>query len=102
MSEDTATGEAAQTRGPLSVYDVLVVMADQMAALAWQKLGLQPDPFTGKVERDLEEAKVAIDLTSHLASFVQPRLDEEDQRQMHNLIRDLRINYVEKTKESSS
>ena len=48
----------------------------------------------------MEEAKVAIDLTSHLASFVQPRLDEEDKRQLHNLIRDLRINYVEKSKET--
>ena len=86
--------------GPLSVYDVLVVMTDQLAAIAWQKLGLQPDPLSGQVQKNLEEAKVAIDLTSHLASFVQPRLDEDDQRQLHNLIRDLRINYVEKSKES--
>lgn len=85
---------------PLSVYDVLVVMTDQLAAIAWQKLGLQPDPLSGQVQKNLEEAKVAIDLTSHLASFVQPRLDEDDQRQLHNLIRDLRINYVEKSKET--
>ena len=86
--------------GPLSVYDVLVVMTDQLAAIAWQKLGLQPDPLSGQVQKNLEEAKVAIDLTSHLASFVQPRLDEDDKRQLHNLIRDLRINYVEKSKET--
>ncbi len=49
-------------------------------------------------EWNLTEAKVAIDVTTHLASFVQPQLDEADQRHMHNLIRDLRINYVEKTK----
>jgi hypothetical protein len=79
-----------------------MVMTDQLAAVAWQKLGLQPDPMLGKVEQNLEEAKLAIDLTSHLASFLQPRLDEEDKRQMHNLIRDLRINYVEKTKGDGS
>lgn len=99
MSDSDDPQNLEAPRGPLSVYDVLVVMTDQLAAIAWQKLGLQPDPLTGTVHKNLEEAKVAIDLTSHLASFVQPRLDDEDQRQMHNLIRDLRINYVEKAKE---
>lgn len=100
MSQEDASQTQGRPAVPLSVYDVLVVMTDQLAALAWQKLGLQPDPLTGHVHKNLEEAKVAIDLTSHLASFVQPKLDEEDQRQMHNLIRDLRINYVEKSKET--
>jgi hypothetical protein len=100
MSDSDNSQNPEVPRGPISVYDFLVVMTDQLASIAWQKLGLQPDPLTGQVHKNLEEAKVAIDLTSHIASFVQPRLDEEDQRQMHNLIRDLRINYVEKTKES--
>jgi len=84
---------------PVNVYDVIMFMTDQMAALAWQKLGLQPDMVTGQMVRDIEQAKVAIDLTSHLASFIEPRLDEDSKRRMHNLVRDLRINYVEKAKD---
>lgn len=84
---------------PVNVYDVIMFMADQMAAIAWQKLGLQPDMVTGKLEKDFEQAKVAIDLTSHLASFIEPRLDDDSKRRMHNLVRDLRINYVEKAKD---
>lgn len=84
---------------PISVYDVVMVMADQMAALAWQKLGLQPDLATGRIVKDLEQAKMAIDLTAHLASLIEPQLDEEGKRRLHNLVRDLRINYVEKAKE---
>lgn len=83
----------------VSVYDVVMVMVDNMSSIAWQKLGLQPDMLTGKIERDLEEAKVAIDLTTHLASFIEPKLDENDKREIHNLIRNLRVNYVEKAKE---
>ena len=83
---------------PLSVYTMLLAMTDQLAAIAWQKLGLQPDIMTGKVHRELEEAKLAIDLTTHLASFIEPKLDEDDKRRIHNLIRDLRINYVEQSK----
>ena len=84
---------------PLSVYDFITIMVDQMAGFAWQKLGLQPDVMTGKIMPDMEEAMVAIDLTAHLASFFVPRLDEDDKRRIHGLVRDLRINYVEKVKE---
>lgn len=90
----------AELTGPLSVFTAITLMVDQMAALAWQKLGLQPDPLTGKLHRDLAEAKVAIDLTTHLAGYIEPKLDEDDKRRIHGLIRDLRINYVEKAKET--
>lgn len=85
-------------RKALSVYDMVMVMTDQMAAVAWQKLGLQPDMVTGQIEQNLEEAKVAIDITTQLASFIEPRLDDADKREIHTLIRNLRLNYVEKAK----
>jgi len=91
-------GEAPKS---VSVYDVVMAIVDQMSSIAWQKLGLQPDFLTGKLEKNLEEAKVAIDLTTHLASFIEPRLDEDDKRELHNLVRNLRLNYVEKTKEAA-
>jgi hypothetical protein len=86
---------------PLSVYSVIIAMVEQMSTIAWQKLGLQPDMITGKIVQDLEQAKVAIDLTTHLAGFVEPQLDDDDKRQIHGLIRDLRLNYVQQTKESN-
>lgn len=100
MAESTETQSPTAEAKPIDVYDVIMVMVDNMAAIAWQKLGLQPDLITGKVEKDLAQAKTAIDLTTHLASFIEPRLDEDDKRRMHSLVRDLRINYVEKSKES--
>lgn len=83
----------------VSVYAVILSMVETMASIAWQKLGLQPDMLTGKIEPNLDEAKVAIDLTSHLASFIEPRLDGDDKRRIHRLIDDLRINFVTKSKE---
>ncbi len=91
--------DGKQPPEPLSVYTLISVMVDQMATVAWSKLGLQPDMVTGRLERDLVQAKVAIDLTAHLAGFIEPQLDEDDKRRIHGLVRDLRINYVEKTKE---
>ena len=92
MSEDASPG-------PIDVYAVVMTMVDTMATMAWIKLGLQPDMGTGRLERDMEQAKLAIDLTTHLAGFIEPKLDEEDKRRMHSLVRDLRMNYVEKVNE---
>ena len=89
----------SQQPEPVDVYDVITTMVDTMAAIAWSKLGLQPDLATGKLERDIEQAKIAIDITTHLASFIEPKLDEDDKRRIHGLVRDLRLNYVEKVKE---
>lgn len=87
---------------PVSVYDHLGQMLDLMAAIAWGKLGLQPDIMTGRIEPDFAEAKVAIDLAAHLAEVIDSRLDQDDRRRVQGLIRDLRLNYVQKSKEAGS
>lgn len=99
---DTNDSHDSEPAGPLSVYTVLTFMVDQMAAIAWQKLGLQPDMVTGQIHPDIPEAKVAIDITGHLASFIEPKLEEEDRRRVHSLVRDLRMNYVQKAKETQA
>jgi hypothetical protein len=82
---------------PVDVFDVILMVSDQMATLAWQKLGLQPDLVTGKTQLDLDQAKVAIDLVAHLAHVIDSKLDESDRRQLQGLVRDLRLNYVQKS-----
>lgn len=86
---------------PIDVYTVLMVMTEQMASIAWTKLGLQADLATGTVVKDLEQAKVAIDVVAGLAGFLQSKLDEEDQRRIRHLISDLKINYVQQSGGSS-
>ncbi|HEY0866582.1 MAG TPA: DUF1844 domain-containing protein [Fimbriimonas sp.] len=95
MSND----ESAQPQEPVSVYDHLAHILDLMAQVSWAKLGLQPDIMTGKIETNLAEAKVAIDTTAYLANLVDSQLDEADRRRVQGLVRDLRINYVQKTSE---
>ena len=94
--------EESQEKKPLSIYDVIVIMIDQISGVAWQKLGLHPDMITGEIHKDVAEAKVAIDLVAHLASQVESKLDEEDRREMQKLVSNLRLNYVDKSKEASA
>ena len=85
-----------EEKKPLSVYDLLMFMIEQMSSVSWQKLGLQHDPVTGKLEPDLNEARVAIDTTAFLVQQLESRLDEEDRRRIQSMVRDLRINFVQR------
>ncbi len=90
MSEDI------QERSAPTIYDHLAILLDQLSGVAWQKLGLQPDMVTGKIEPDLAQARVAIDVVGYLASQLETQLDEDDKKHLQSLVRDLKINYVQK------
>ena len=87
---------------PLDVYQMLAALVDQLASISWQKLGLQPDIITGQIHQDLTQARTAIDATAKLSEVLETVLDEEDRRRIHGMVRDLRINWVEKNKEVGS
>jgi hypothetical protein len=97
-----AQNDPKQEAAPIDVYALLAVFVDQLASVAWQKLGLQPDPITGKLAPDLVQAKVAIDATAGLALHLESQLDEEDRRKIHSLLRDLKVNYVQRVGEGST
>ena len=97
-----AESESGTPKKPISIYDILAILIEQMSAVSWQKLGLQPDSVTGILYVDLVEAKVAIDVTAQMVQHLESQLDEEDKRRIHSLVRDLRINYVQKSQETSA
>ena len=86
---------------PISVYEHVAQLIQAMTEVSWQKLGLHADMVTGKVEPNLAEAKVSIDITAYLVGILEPELDEADRRQIQNIVRDLRINFVQKTQEQA-
>jgi hypothetical protein len=86
-----------EAQAPVDVFEFLAVVIEQTTALAWQKMGLQPDFVTGEIVKDLDQARAAVDAAAALAALVEPRLDDDDRRRMQNLVRDLKINFVEKS-----
>jgi len=93
--------EAQRPEETPSVYDHIAMMFQQVAHLSWSKLGLQHDAISGKIEVNLPEAKVAIDVAVYLAGVLESQLDDSDRRQIQAVVRDLRLNFVQKTSESS-
>lgn len=97
MTDETRQPTTEQQESkPIEVDVVLSVFMNELAGIAWIKLGLQPDPMTRQLTKDIGQAKRAVDACAALAAILEPQLDAEDKRQVQNLVRDLKMNYVEK------
>ena len=92
----------AEEGRPLDEYDVIAIAHNQFAGIDWQKLGLQPDPMNNQIDLDLGQAKIAIDIAENLSDHLEGSLDDDDRRELHILIRNLRLNYVQKAKDGQS
>jgi len=91
-----------QEKGPaLDVFDHAAQSLDVWAAIAWSKLGLSPDLMNGTISQDLAQAKTAIDIAASLAGIIENRLEPDDRRKVQGLVRDLQINFVQKSKEGT-
>lgn len=91
---DETAAPGVEELKPLDVYMALRASFHQMAAVAWQMMGLQPDPFTGKIHRDIEQARVAIDCAAFLLEKLLPQLQGQEARDYQSVLTDLRLNFV--------
>ncbi len=91
---EPAAGEPA-AQVPLRAPDLVRWCVTLLATSAWQAMGLIPDPVTHKMERNLDDARLAIDAAAALLQTLRPRLPEREQREFDTLLTDLRLNFVE-------
>lgn len=99
MSEDQTREGQEQ---PANVVALLRWMVGVLAGGAWQNLGLVPHPATKKVERNLDDARLAIDAAAALIDQLKPRIDEQERRELDTLLANLRLNFVEQKAKAES
>jgi hypothetical protein len=82
--------------GPLeiTVQGVLRFAVEMLSNRAWVSLGLMPNPMSGKIEKDLAEAKRAIDILGDLARHAEAGAEPDEKRDLRNMLADLRVNYL--------
>ena len=61
-------------------------------------LGLSPDPATGQIAIDLNRAKDLIDMLDVLRDKTKGNLTEDENKLLEQLIYELQVKYVSKTK----
>jgi hypothetical protein len=75
-----------------------LIMTFQAAAM--QQMGKLKNPITDKIERDLQQAQLSIDILDMLAEKTKGNLSEDESRLLKGVIQELKLNYVdESTKE---
>ncbi|MBN1457909.1 MAG: DUF1844 domain-containing protein [Armatimonadetes bacterium] len=85
----------------IDVYAVLRLSVAQLAGVAWQMMGLQPDPFTNEVRKDPQQARIAIDATAALVELLKPHLQRQERREFESLLTDLRLNFLSHSDEKT-
>ena len=79
---------------------LFVWFVSMLSGKAWEYLGLIMNPETKEMNKDLKKAKIAIDTVAFLYDQIKDDLNLEDFKRIENLLANLRMNYVEKLKES--
>lgn len=84
----------------VTVQGVLRFSVEFLSLCAWTNMGLRPDPVTGKIERNLDEARRAIDVLGALAPHVEAGAEADEKRDLRNLLADLRVNFLRQSNPS--
>jgi hypothetical protein len=74
------------------LFNQLVAMF-HFAAL--QQMGKLKNPMSDKIERDLQQSKVSIDMLEMLLAKTKGNLAPDEERHLGGLLRELRLNYVD-------
>lgn len=75
-----------------ALFMQLVIMFQQAA---WSHLGKVPNPMTNKIERDLEQARLSIDMIDMLKMRTQGNISSEETQMLEHVLRELRLNYID-------
>ena len=89
--------EQAESTAVADVYGISKWIIGIMAAAAWQYMGLQVNPATGKADKDLVQARIAIDTVVFLGDKISLHLNESELREIRSLINDLQVNFVQQS-----
>jgi len=72
-------------------FSTLVLSLASSAILA---MGLEKNPHTGKIEKDLEVARFNIDMLEMLKTKTKNNLNKEEQEFIESVVSDLQIKFV--------
>jgi len=80
---------------PTPDFNFFITTLSLQASIA---LGQVPNPATGKIEEDLTQAQFLIDTLGMLKEKTKGNLSTEESNLLENLLYELRMSYISKTK----
>jgi hypothetical protein len=64
-------------------------------AAAMQQMGKLKNPISDKIERDLQQAQLSIDMLDMLEAKTRGNLTEEEAKFLKEVLKELKLNYVD-------
>lgn len=74
---------------------MFIQLVSMFQAAALQQMGKLKNPVTDKVEKDLEQAQLSIDLIDMLKEKTKGNLSPEEEKIVTSILQDLKLNYVD-------
>ena len=90
---ETQEGAGAK-EGPLHERDLFIGLVQSFQAAAMQQMGKVMNPFTEKIERDMEHAKMSIEMLEMLRTRTSGNLTGQEARFLNHVLTELRLNFV--------
>jgi hypothetical protein len=77
-------------------YELLLTqLVFMFQAAALQQMGKLKSPVSDKIEQDLAQAQISIDMIDMLHTKTKGNLSPEEEKMFSSILRDLRLNYVD-------
>jgi len=95
LSEEAGSEEPkVQDITSLDTYSLIGLFISLLSAKAWQTMGLRVKPGTDKIEKDLDQARTAIDTVDFLVQKLKTRITELERSGLEIMVGDLKLNFV--------
>ncbi len=86
--------EKGKAQEPMSKRDLFLALVQSFQSAAMQQMGKIKNPFTDKIERDLPQAMLSIEMLEMLKERTSGNLTKEEARLLDHVLTEIRLNYV--------
>jgi len=102
LSEEAGSEEPKiQDITSLDTYSLIGLFIGLLSAKAWETMGLRVKPGTDKIEKDLDQARTAIDTVDLLVQKLKSRIPEAERSRLESMVGDLKLNFVRASQQTS-
>jgi hypothetical protein len=77
-------------------------LAMSFRAAAMQQMGKLKNPQTDKIERDMTQARLSIDMLDMLEAKTKNNLTENEKKFLEHVVSELKLNFVEEMKKDTT
>ena len=81
----------------LPIWQLIPLFINILERVAWQKMGLVVNPQTQEIEKDLEQARAAIDSYASLLEHLGDHTEPDTKTAMQARLTDLKLNFASQT-----